>query len=90
MKFNKFNKLKIPQKIMIYISIFTIFIIVFTILYIQLSNHSLSEALHISVSTGTFAGATIEKDDIITKNISTLQLIMMYITIIILFHFYLS
>lgn len=77
--------MKVSSKIKKHLIVFFVFITIYTIIYMFLCNHSLSDSLYIAVSTGTFAGATIDiEKDKLTRNICTSQLMFMYVIVVVM------
>jgi hypothetical protein len=77
--------MKFTSKMKKHLLIFLSFVLFYTAIYMFFCNHSLSDSLYIATSTGTFAGATIDIDkDRLTRNVCTIQLLTMYVTIIII------
>jgi hypothetical protein len=77
--------MRVSSKIKKHLIVFLIFITIYTIIYMVICNHSLSDSMYIAVSTGTFAGATIDiEKDKLTRNVCTSQLMIMYVIVVIL------
>lgn len=71
--------MKFLLKIEILITIFILFIVIFTFLYkITDKNLSYSDALYIAASYQTFTGASLFEDNRKVRNITTIQMILSY------------
>lgn len=72
------------RPIIIHIIVFVMSVFVFTLLYKYFCNYSFEKSLYISLSTGTFAGATIDEKEKKARQICTFQLFFMYILMVVI------
>lgn len=77
--------MKVINKVLISITVFIIFISIFTLIYNNIVK-DLKESLHIAVAIQTFTGTNLVDSNPKLRNIATTQLIFSYIFVIIILY----
>ena len=79
--------MKVVYNMMIAVSVFFIFLIIFTHIYKNYAGYDDNDSLYISTSFQTFTGNQMVENNKKAKRISIIQMIISYVLMVIILHF---